>query len=149
MRNLRELVIAERIEHKRRALQDAHLDGMLGFIAWGIARNQHYSLPEDLALEIIQATKTHEMEYDFERRNCDDFAEELRYRVRKLSGWRGIGIICDYGGYHWYNCALLHDAEGQPYFQLVEPQTGQFVNPGESRGGDSGCYDLQNGWLML
>ena len=91
-------VLAERKLYDRSELVQAYRASALNQITWGIVKNQHWALPRDLALDLIRATKVHEIPYDPRKRNCDEFAELLRYRVWRMFGWRGVGFICDYEG---------------------------------------------------
>ena len=118
-------------------------------ITWGIVKNAHYGLPREVVCELLREIYPLPLLYNHERRNCDEFAELLRYVLWRLFGWRGMGYLCDYNGHHCYNVALLVAQDGGPEFSLVEPQIGQFVLPGTVATKNIERYDLQKGWLML
>lgn len=133
----------------REELEAAYHTSILSKLIWGIADNEFNALPREEAIQLVRAVYPLPLEYDPVRRNCRRFAEVLRYRVWEQTGWTGVGVICDYDGYHWYNCVLLVKGN-HPLFELIEPQSGKFVKPGDPVSYDSGArYDLQKGWLML
>ena len=137
------------IKFTRPDLEAAFHESPLQHLIWGLVRYELEALPRDEAERLIQSVYPLPLEYDTVRRNCDEFAEMLRWRVWQETGWRGIGIICDYDGRHMYNCALLVEDDA-PAFELVEPQTGEFVVPGSTfHELNAERYDLQRGWLML
>ena len=137
------------MQFTRTQIEAAYFTSPLRNLTWGIARNGHEALPRGQAERLIQSVYPLPVTYDFGRRNCDEFAEMLRYQVWIRHGWRGIGLVCDYDGYHWYNCALLHEND-KPVFDILEPQTGKWVKPGEATmPGSNECYDLKRGWVML
>ena len=139
----------EDLIYTRTELETAFHESPLKHLIWGIVRNEHEAKPRDEALKLIQSVYPLPLKYNHETRNCDEFAEMLRWRVWQETGWRGIGIICDYDGRHMYNMALLVD-DSRPVFELVEPQTGEFVVPGSDfHKLNAERYDLQRGWLML
>ncbi len=134
----------------RDTLTQAHFDGPCAALSWHIVKNEHEAHTPDEALRRIQIARQRIwFTYDNERRNCDEFAEALRYLVWKHTGWRGIGYVIDYDGQHCYNVALCHDGK-KPLFRLVEPQTGQFVVAGaQTYPGSPESYHLQRGALIL
>ena len=134
----------------RSELTQAFHESPLNRLIWGIVKNEHEALPRDEAYKLIRSVYPLPLTYDPIKRNCDEFAEMLRWRVWQETGWRGVGIVCDYGGYHVYNAVLLVGKCGKLEFALVEPQTGEFVTPGSSfHDLNKERYDLQKGWLML
>ena len=134
---------------RRPELVRAYHRSIINRMVWGISRNVHEAVSRDVAEQLIKSVFPLPLKYDREKRNCDEFAEMLRYQVWQQTGWRGLGLVCDYKGRHWYNVALL-ELDGRPDFELVESQTGDFVKPGDkiNSGGDA-SYDCQRGWVML
>lgn len=121
----------------------------LKLLMWGLAKNEHVALPREEAASLIRAVYPLPLEYDYEKRNCNEFAELLRHKVWEASGWHGLGLVCSYSGWHWFNVALLEEG-GKPVYELVEPQTGQFVLPGAPTSiGSPESYCLKEGFVLL
>ena len=133
----------------RLELEAAWHESPMRFLMWGLAKNSRPALPRAEAERLIQSVYPLPLKYDYEKRNCDEFAEMLRHQLWQQTGWRGMGIICSYKGNHWFNCALLVE-DRKPLYELVEPQNGKFVTPGdETYPGSGEFYDVTEGWLML
>lgn len=133
----------------RAELEPVFHESILRYLMWGIASDSFAALSRDQAEEAIRSVYPLPIKYDPISRNCQKFAEVLRYRVWEETGWEGIGIVCDYDGGHWYNVALLHE-DRKPFFELLEAQTGKWVKKGDPLyEGSTERYDCTNGWLLL
>ena len=109
----------------------------------------YHALSRQDAEKAIQSVVPLPLVYDRDRRNCSEFAELMRSEVWRKTGWRGVGLLCDYGGQHWY-CIVLIVENGVPEFLLVEPQSGKFVEKGDpTYEGSAESYDCEKGWVLL
>ena len=112
-------------------------------------RETYHAATRKEALRMVRQAGVHEIPYTGEG-NCADYAELLRFRVWQQSGWRGLGLVCDFGGRHVYNCAVLIDDNGGPDVPILEPQTGRFAVPGSLlRHGGVESYDCRRGVVWL
>ena len=132
----------------REAVTAAYLDSPLQRLLLILVGETYYARSPKETLALVRAAGVHEIPYA-ELGNCREYAETLRWRVYRLSGW-WLGLVCDYGGRHVYNAVPVIDDKGGLALKILEPQTGRFAVPGSLlRATGHERYDLVSGAVWL
>ena len=95
----------------------------------------------DVLERLVSETKVDDIEWTAEEYDCDDIARKFVTRSVDL-GLNSVGRVMSWSGGHAFCIAAVQDGNGVK-FVFIEPQTDQFIEPGE------GNYSLENALIII
>ena len=85
-------------------------------------REGYIAVPADLMDRLMEFNKIDERDYKADDYDCDDFALDLWYWMKRVAGVNAFGKVIDWSGSHSYNAAFLIQDDGSLVCKALEPQ---------------------------
>ena len=96
-------------------------------------------------LKDFKATHSSFPVYDYQKRDCDNYAVFMAGAISMQRDVNGVVIIFDTSGKHSYNAVVVVAADGSMAFKIAEPQLDAFV-PADKAG--KAPYSEQAGFAV-
>ena len=85
-------------------------------------REGYIAVKADLMDKLMEFNKIDERTYKADEYDCDDFALDLWYWMKRVAGVNAFGKVIDWSGSHSYNAAFLIQDDGSLVCKVLEPQ---------------------------
>ncbi|MAH44979.1 hypothetical protein CMI37_04070 [Candidatus Pacearchaeota archaeon] len=102
--------------------------------------NKYWFCSKDHFQKIVDYNTLNEKKYALDQFDCDNFAFAFKSQVAMNHNLNNVGMVIDNSGGHAYNVVIFNDMSAS----LFEPQTDQWITPGQSK-----MYSFKNGIIIL